>query len=266
MLEESVKLVEQFLYETGINPDYIAGVVHTDPVPFNAIVNNNISILHYIIEKFKLKNAAACILQQQCTGFIMSFALAEGMLREGEYLLILSSSCIDSLRFRNLGFTCMGDGLGLAAVSKKPSKWKIVDMIAKTSGKNTYRVGNGKDAIVSKDRMEIIKQGVHVIEELLKRNQVDAKELYKFVPQNINYTLYQFIYARMLGIKEEAMYVQNIPNGGHVGDVDLIRNLTTLEKEDNIPNNSYVLIYGLGSNGLDMSYAAALLKYNISEQ
>ena len=59
---------------------------------------------------------------------------------------------------------------------------------------------------------------------------------------------------------------KNIPNGGHVGDVDLIRNLTTLEKEDNIPNNSYVLIYGLGSNGLDMSYAAALLKYNISEQ
>lgn len=261
-IEEFSKLIAEFLDKTHMDPDSIAGIVYTDPVPFNSMIDERISVPHYLLEKFKFKNATVGIVQQQCTGTILSLALARGLLEEGQHLLILSSNYIYPLGNRNLGFTFMGDGLGLAVVSKKPSKWEIIDFTTKTYGKNTYNAYHHEEIVNTKDRMEVIKRGVNIINTLLARNHMTTKDLYKFVPQNINYSIYSYVYAKALGIKTEKIFFSNLSFGGHIGDVDLIRNLATLEEEENILDQSFVLLYGLGSNGLDTSYGAALLKFN----
>lgn len=255
------QLLEDFFKQTGVDPASIAGLVYTDPVPFNSVVNGVVSIPHYLINKFNLENATVSIVQQQCTGFILSIALANGLLKEGQYLLVLSSNYVEELANRNFNYTFMGDGAALAVISKDNHQWKVVDLITSTSGINTYnRYHNYEDVKVVS--MDVIKKGVGVIHKLLNRNNVAAKDLYTFIPQNINEFIYSNLYARLLGIKKEKIFSPNLSYGGHIGDVDLIRNFADFQSNNSIPDKSYILLYGLGTNGLDMSYGAVLLQFN----
>ena len=52
------KLFSEFMENTNIPKNKIKSIVCTDPMPFNTIVKNNISIPHYLIGKYKLDNAS----------------------------------------------------------------------------------------------------------------------------------------------------------------------------------------------------------------
>jgi len=259
-IEVFTELFENFLKNTGIDKEKIKILVSTDPIPLNSVVKDNFSIPHYLIGKYDLHKAAMGIVQQQCTGSVLSMALMDGLLKQGEYGVILSSNYINEMKNRNLGFTFMGDGAGLMVVGKGIGKWKIVSKLTSSSGMNTVKKYNGEQ-VENTSRLGIIKKGVSLIEQVLSDNALESKDLYQFIPQNVNQFIYSNFYARFLGIEEEKVYFDNMAFGGHIGDVDLIRNLTDFTNNNEIPDKSYVMLYGLGSNGLDMSYGVILLQY-----
>lgn len=279
IIKEFSELIEKCLERTNIHRDKVAGLAYTDPVPFNSIINNNISIPHYLIEKFKFTNANVGLVQQQCTGFILSMGLARGILRSDQYLIILSAHCIEINGNKNFGYTLMGDGLGIAVLSNIPSKWEVIDFKMKTNGINTYHLYHDEELKyqveirpgdfapetitqeIEKKRTDVIKQGTDLVFDLLEDNGLKMDDLFKFIPQNVHYMSYSFAYARRLKIDPQKIYLSNIAKGGHIGDVDLIRNLTSFEKEEQIPCNAKVVLYGLGTNGLDMTYGTVLLNY-----
>lgn len=259
------KLFSEFMENTNIPKNKIKSIVCTDPMPFNTIVKNNISIPHYLIGKYKLDNASMGIIQQQCTGTILSLSLMEGILEEDEYGVILSSNYAPELKIRNMNFTFMGDGAAIMVVSKNRGAFQVIDQCINTEGFNTVRKYEGEEVEVT-SRLDIIKKGVKLIEKVVDRNYLTVNNIAQFIPQNVNEFIYSNFYARMLGIPKDKIFYDNISYGGHVGDVDLIRNLCDYMRNYDIDNNSNIILYGLGSNGLDISYGVVLLLYNENQK
>lgn len=164
-----------------------------------------------------------------------------------------------------MNFTFMGDGAAIMVVSKNRGAFQVIDQCINTEGFNTVRKYEGEEVEVT-SRLDIIKKGVKLIEKVVDRNYLTVNNIAQFIPQNVNEFIYSNFYARMLGIPKDKIFYDNISYGGHVGDVDLIRNLCDYMRNYDIDNNSNIILYGLGSNGLDISYGVVLLLYNENQK
>ncbi len=106
------------------------------------------------------------------------------------------------------------------------------------------------------------------MKRVLEKKNVKITDLLKIIPQNINAFAYEKLYTSLLKIDKSLFFLKNIPNGGHLGDVDLIRNLTDyfveLElQEPSLDESETILLYGMGGpEGKDKNYHAILLEYN----
>ena len=62
-----------------------------------------------------------------------------------------------------------------------------------------------------------------LVVNLLERNNLKRNDIRKFIPQNVYYLFYR-LYAKSFNVKLEKFFLDNIAAGGHLGDVDSIRN------------------------------------------
>ena len=157
--------------------------------------------------------------------------------------------------------TIVGDALGIVVISKDESDIELIDVNSKSSGIISYNILNNVNQEI--DVITVIKKGVETVKELLERNKISILKIAAFIPQNINYNIYTNIYAKFLGIPKERMFLENIPKGGHLGDIDIIRNLKDFKEKNILKKGDYIVLYGLGGPiGKDKDYHAILAKYN----
>jgi 3-oxoacyl-[acyl-carrier-protein] synthase III len=253
-------LLEKFFSRGDVDPSELAAIIHTDHQ--NAFVSPGVHVPYLLQGKFLMKNALVFNVDLGCVGTFLAMDLARGLLENrGKYVVILSSCFSPDLASRYDDYTMAGDGVGVLVLTREETIFDITDIDFLSDGKYSYEKSRGVDRGV--DMLNVLKTGADFVRRFLARNGTTPSEIAKVIPQSIHRQVYERMYAKMFGIKPEKFFLENIPKGGHLGDIDIIRNLKDFCDENPLPAKSKVLLYGIGSNGVDISYSAALFSSNI---
>lgn len=253
------ELLGKFFTDTQIDPAKVSYIFYTNPKCMNL---NGVNIPYLLQQKFQMKNAYVTVIDQGCTGTIWSMGLSKSLLEsDGEqYSIILSASFLHEAKNRYLFPTIGGDALGLMVLSNHLLNYNIIDCISISDGIYSYNKYNKKtDNAINK--LAIVKKGSVAVERLLHKNNLRQDDIFLMIPQSINKLSYTTIYPTMLKIRPEKVFVENIANGGHLGDVDTIRNLKDCIESYTVPPYAYILLYGQGIINGDLNYNSLLLQY-----
>jgi hypothetical protein len=149
------------------------------------------------------------------------------------------------------GSVFVGDGQGLMLISGGPGPLEIIDGLGKTDG----RIDSINSFMDSKNQQMIVEVGASLIHELLRKHGLSFDDVPFLVPLNTTPFVWQY-YAKRLGISVKKVFFENMGKGGHLGDVDLIRNLSDISSKQEFPNG-YLVVYGVATG---TSWNALLLK------
>ena len=267
------QLLNRFFKITGIPHSEIKYIFYTNPM--NNIIKNGTSVPYCLQSMFKMDKAAVLILDQKCATSLFVLEIARALLEKDKksYALILSPCMIDKLEDRFIHFTSCGDAAAIMTLKNnyEDKGFAIAGSRSLSDGSfsyERYRINSvKKDALIGSidDRMKIIEKGIGVITNLLADNGLSPRDLRLLLPQSVNYYAY-YIYSKLLKIPMEKIFTDNIPDGGHLGDVDLLRNFTDVVKKQEFSPGDYILLYGVGSDGTDINYNALLLHYISPEE
>jgi 3-oxoacyl-[acyl-carrier-protein] synthase-3 len=106
-----------------------------------------------------------------------------------------------------------------------------------------------------KNQQKIVEVGSSLIHELLRKHGLSFDDVPFLVPLNTTPVVWQN-YAKRLGISVKKVFFENMGKGGHLGDVDLIRNLKDISSKREFPDG-YLVVYGVATG---TSWNALLLK------
>lgn len=256
------RTISEMLSKTKIEPSAIKYIIFTNPVDQK---EDNVNIPYYLASTFKMNNATVVTLNQQCASSVIAIDLANAYLtnkQEDSHVLIISSSFIENDNERFINFTALGDGIGVLLMSnnsKNIEGFELVDYQPYSDG--TFSSLASKGIIEYKtspeERIEFVKQGSKLLISILEKNNI-PKDKITVIPQNVN-KLGETFYSEFSGIPREMFYTKNISKGAHIGDVDMIRNLTDFWKESNLSTTN-VLLYAIGSDGTDINYSPMIIK------
>ncbi len=254
-IEVFVGLMNRFFLETDVKPEDIDILIYTKGVPMHS---TDVNVPFYIQKEFGLDNVITFNVDQTCGASLMSLHIIESMIQTGRYRsgLVLSSSIVQDMEKRNVQLTLLSDGVGLMYIDSDPRRFLIQDFLAKTTGSRSFTMDSFTKRENYRELVKYLQNGADTMKELLSRNNLSFDDIKLISPQNTTYGGWE-IYANLLDIGMDKIFLDNIPRGAHAGDVDIIRNLTDIYKERLLKRNEQMISYGLGWG---TSWNAALLK------
>jgi 3-oxoacyl-[acyl-carrier-protein] synthase III len=237
-------LLGRFFETSGIAPKDIDILIYTKGVPIHF---NAINIPYYMQKKFGIKNAMTFNVDQTCGASLMAIHIADTLIKSGRYksALILSSSFMKSLESRNVQLTLIGDGAGILYLNNKDNKVVIRDFLSRTTGSLEFSIESFTKRENYRELMMYLQDGADTINELVRRNKTSLDAIKLISPQNTNYLGWE-IYTTLLGIKMDKIFLENISQGAHIGDVDTIRNITDITRKKILQPGETMIAYGIG--------------------
>ncbi|MDF2801158.1 MAG: hypothetical protein K0S61_1061 [Anaerocolumna sp.] len=236
-------LIENFLENTKVDPNDIIGLFFTDIYNFK---NDGINIPFYIQHKYKMECTTVVSLNQQCSGTLAAMKLSSSLLEntEDKYVIILTSCFMDNFTDRYHGDCLIGDGAGIVVVSNKNYVYKIRGSSLKSYGELSYRK-QIKDN-VKINNIKLAQKYKQAMEEAVTNSGIMMDEIDKIICQNTNYYFNTNVMLKLLKINKNIVFMENKEYGGHIGDVDIVRNLKdfTKQKKD---DNRFILLIAIGS-------------------
>ena len=215
-----------------------------------------INVPYFLQQKMEMANAIVFNVEQECTGSFTAINIARLLVEHGGAgkVLILSSNYFELTQKRLMGGSIfVGDGQGLMLISGGSGLFEIIDGIGKTDG----RIDSVNSFLDPKNQQKVIDEGTSLIQELLRKNSLTFDDVQFLVPLNTTEFVWRH-YAKQLGISFSKVFFENMKKGkgGHLGDVDVIRNLKDLSSAQEF-SNSYLVAYGVATG---TSWNALLLK------
>jgi len=213
-----------------------------------------VNVPYFLQRKMEMANAIVFNVEQECTGSFTAINIAKLLVEHGSAgkVLILSSNYFERNQKRLMGGSVfVGDGQGLMLISGGPGPLEIIDGLGKTDG----RIDSINSFMDSKNQQMIVEVGASLIHELLRKHGLSFDDVPFLVPLNTTPFVWQY-YAKRLGISVKKVFFENMGKGGHLGDVDLIRNLSDISSKQEFPNG-YLVVYGVATG---TSWNALLLK------
>ena len=262
--------VENMLKKTGISPDDIGYLVSANEV---LQFFDGFSVCHYVKEKFALSKAVILPILQPCTASLLSMGISTKLFdEEHKYIMILSAyawphtlSKWDNKISRCVDFTIMGDGIALTLLSSEKGMFEISTCDMYNYCRTSYNMVNYPD----KDkfnRMAMIQEGVDFLNRVSGKYGFKINELSRIIQPNVRKDVYSDVYGAYLDIHCEKFFFNNIPYGGHICDVDILRNLKDYADSDAVAGD----IVGLYSIDIepsyDINYSFITLRSNGKEQ
>lgn len=223
-----VKLIADYLSATHVEKDSIRYII------FTGEVNSSENLLFKVQQYFEFPSVSVLQLVQACSSSLYAVGMLASMLKKGERGLIISGCYEQEMNQRFIGYSVVSDGIGIMEIVNDDSYlYEILE----------FRFLSGIE-FAGKDRMKIVNCGVSLINNLIKDANISKKDIDLFIPQNINKVGYEILYAKLLSIDADKMFLENIARTGHVGDVDAIVNL-----KDCIDNKKFktALLYAVGA-------------------
>ncbi len=251
-------MVEKLFKTTGIKPSEIKYLVCGNPI----LMEGNVSAIHYIHKKYNLKNAVILPIFQTCASTILAMGLSQKLLgeKEKEYMLILSSRKSPDIKGRYVGYTVLGDGISVVLIENGPGEINITNWCSFNNGTSSCnRVESSvksEEVDVYQLQRNIISNGVSFLQRSLKEIEVELNDLDIIIHPNTYYDVWSKIYTNLLNIEQNKFYLDNIGDGGHINDVDLIRNTKDyIDKNKAHKKSMNILIYGIDLvESLDTNY------------
>lgn len=264
------ELLSRLFSETSISPDKISYIIDTDYI--SNFHSPEVSIPHYLQKKYKLTGAGVFTLEQNCGTSLLAVGLASSLVsQKGDYILILSNNTLH--RKSRLGpGQIMGDGAGIFVISKAPSEYEIIDFQTMTNGYGSFYNHTKNDLYYPADELTEEKRllftnihttGVHFIRAFLKKNRLTPDDIHMIIVQPVNRVTFIEMYAEPLGIPDNKIFLHNVPNGGHLGNVDMARNFRDLIDISPPPDGGYIVFLAGAINSIgDTSNNIALVRRN----
>lgn len=234
------KLIDKYLMNDNSTKDFDSVIFHGA----DKNICNETSIPYVIIEKYNMNKATVFALNQECSTTLQAIELADGLINsnKAKKILIASICKAENLEDRYVSPTILGDGAGLIIIENR-GKLKILDSFSKTDGKSSYRKYMKIPYTFSEQDITInIK---NTILTLLENNRLTREDIKFIVPQNINEIVYK-LHAKVLKISPEKFFLKNIPFGGHIGDIDTIRNLKDIIDENLLLKSEKLVLFAMG--------------------
>jgi hypothetical protein len=211
-----------------------------------------------------MANAVILPLIQLCASSVIAMGIAGKLLNEHEYMLIVSAQRCPDLKGRFVGFSVMGDGLSLALVAKGPGTVTIGRWSAYNCGDTSFNKMNC-GAVSQKSTLNlqrsIIGNGIAFLERSLADMGCRLDDIAAFIHPNTNYDVWNKIYPQLLNTTGDLFYTDNISDGGHINDVDLVRNLKDYLLGAHARRPLMVMVYAIDlGESFDINYHLLLLE------
>ncbi len=226
--------------------------------------NSGMSVPYYLVGKYRLKNTSIIALNQGCSGTPQGIELADHIIKadSSKKVMIVSLSKVGNIEERYEWPSVNGDAAGIMVLGSE-GFLRILDCYSWSDGGVSLERCTNKGKEPEMDLMKrenlLMLNVKRMILDLLKRNNLSVNDIHKYVPQTIHYLLYR-MYAKSINVKLDRFFLDNIPKGGHLGDVDSIRNLKDAFLKYNETKGSKYMLFTLGDIGDNFSYNAVLME------
>ncbi len=252
-------LLEKMLEQENIQASDVTHILYTSP---NDRTKDGVYIPYYLQEHFGFVAASIIGMVQECVTTLQALQIADALVESGQArnVLILSICFGWNIEDRYTGTTVVGDGAGIMLVGKNDNMLaKIIRGTALSQGLYSFYKYLKMPPKVS--GMEIAKQGKEFIINFINENKLTLDNIHMMILQNINYSEYH-MYTQYLDISMDKIFTQNISRGGHLAEVDTIRNFTDFIKQNPPKDGGKILMYGSGTigDGMDAVYNTVLLE------
>ncbi|MBB6715556.1 3-oxoacyl-[acyl-carrier-protein] synthase III C-terminal domain-containing protein [Clostridium gasigenes] len=219
---------------------------------------NEMSIPYVIIEKYNMNKATVFALNQECSATIQGIEIANGLInsKKANKILVASVCMAKNSQERYEPPCIIGDGASLVVIENQ-GDIKILDSFSKSDGKCSYNTY--MNIPFERSQKEISINIKNTILTLLENNNLTSDDIKMIVPQNVNKVLYK-LHAKLLKVSIEKFFLRNIPFGGHIGDVDVIRNLKDITDEKLLLKNDKVVLLAMGLTAINENYASILIE------
>lgn len=263
LLQGLENMIVNMFKVTGISPEKVKYLVFGN----DTFLNGKVSIAHYIQAKYNFFKAIILPLYLVCVSTVTALGLSEKLLldKEEEYMLIISNGERNNLKNRYVGFTILGDGVSLVLVKNDYGKININSWRGIDNGRASLEYVKGKGEIrnVSAIQKHLITNGVKFIQDSMRKFKIDYPQIHKIIQVNTNRQVWEKVYPQLLDTREDIFYLDNLSYGGHINDVDYVRNLKDyMDSKENVNRNldSWIAIYGANlTTSHDISYNYCIL-------
>ncbi|WP_026882932.1 hypothetical protein [Clostridium akagii] len=230
----------------------------TNIMYINMLGFENKECLPYAIQKkYKMDKATVILLNEKCGATVQALELTDALIEKDASKKVLILSTVISEKDRFIDTTILGDAVGIMYISAKSRGMKISDTISFTDGQ--YSLDMYENKKFNLQVYNVILKGSSIINNILLKNNLKMYDIELIIPLNISYASMD-LYSSLLKVNLNKFYMDNIPKGGHLGDVDTIRNLTDVIRNYNLQKGDKVIIYSLGYKLYDITYYAMLLE------
>jgi 3-oxoacyl-[acyl-carrier-protein] synthase-3 len=242
------ELFDRYLSVSNVQPEEIDCIIYTRGNPIVAEIN----IPYYLQKQFQLPRVQIFSIEQECSASLLAIHLAQLLINSGSArrVLILSRNVFESYEKRLMGLFLVSDGFGLMELINGETGLTPVDFISTSSGNIT------KVQDFTLKASEVVEIGAGLIRALLKKNGLTIKDIGLIIPQNTNSSGWN-IYSKQLDIAREQIFFDNFGGIGHLGDLDIIRNITDIRRKKLLSPGDLALAYALGTG---TSWNASLLR------
>lgn len=245
------ELLKKYFSISKTSPEEIDFVIYTrgDSVsvgdPWSLTDERCVNVPYFLQTQFKMVNAQIFNVEQECAGTFIAMRIASSFIESGaaKKILVLSRNFFENAEKRLMGgMIVVSDGVGIMEISLGTEGLALVDFAGRTEGAITMVKQLSSLELSAK----VVETGCEMINEMLTRNDLTIRDILVMIPQNISKNSWTF-YCEKLAYPKERVFLENIKNGGHMGDVDIIRNITSVLSKKLLPSQSYALVYGLGT-------------------
>jgi 3-oxoacyl-[acyl-carrier-protein] synthase-3 len=261
------KLMDKMFQSKDFSKEKIKNIFYTSYEEYN--YGGNVSVPHYLQEKFKLTEATVVVINQDCSSTIQAIRMASALNSiEGELSLIISPYFLDENEERYIDFTILGDGAGIIVVGDdiKNKGFNIMKTSSISNGRMSVAAFNfekNKEADdpyynYLKNKLGTFEAIRRVFSKLIGENEEILKNANKIIIQNIAENFFD-TYYKMYKMEKESFYRNYI--GGHVGDVDIIRNFKDFTENNSFKIGDEIVLLAIGSDFMGVNCGATLLKY-----
>lgn len=244
-------MLERYFEKSHTTPEQIDFIIYTrgnsvaEGNPWSMIDESCINVPYAIQNEFKMSKAQVFNVEQVCSGTLVGARIALSMIGDGSArkLLLLSSNFFQDPANRLMGgLGLVSDGLGMMEISVGEPGLSLVDFAGTTDGSITMVKDFRRGTIPA----AIVQVGSDLIKSLLKKNNLTLKDVSMIIPQNISKSGWNF-YCQVLEFPREKVFLDNFDDGGHMGDVDIIRNITEVRKQKLLSSQDFAIVYGIGT-------------------
>lgn len=251
------ELLDKYIKDEKTNLDEIDYIIYTKGTPVIGDSNvpyhlREINTPYYLQKEYNIKNTTVFCIEQECAATLIAFKLAASLIKDNSArrVLILASNFMENYEQRLMGLFPVSDGIGIMELAAGEHGLSYVDFKSIASGS----ISRIQDFTHKAD--EVVEVGVNLIKSLLDRNNLTMKDISLIIPQNTNSSAWN-IYSKHFDISKEKVFFDNFGDVGHLGDVDMVRNIHDISNKRLLSKNEFTVAYSLGTG---TAWNALLLK------